>query len=383
MPKNSIEDNVMTFVGRKAADASVENIHAVEREVIPARARCVPRREFLVGLAALGVSAFVPEISPPAQTPASVPAVPHRIDVHYHFSSPGFIAVITARKTGQRALMEWTPAKAIEAMDKGGVATSMASISEPGVWFGDNAAARGLARECNEYGARLMADYSGRFGLFATLPMPDVDGALREIEYSFDTLKADGACFMTSYQGKYLGDPAFTPVMDELNRRKAVVYTHPFRAECCVNLLPEGEGLGITLTTDTTYTIASVLFSGTAARCPDIRFIWSHGGGTMPYITGRFSGGNRPDMAQKLPKGVMNEIQKFYYDTAQAVSPPTLAALTKLVPMSHILFGTDSPFATAETNAKGLSDFGFSANDIRAIERDNALGLFPRLKTAK
>jgi 6-methylsalicylate decarboxylase len=212
--------------------------------------------------------------------------------------------------------------------------------------------------------------------------MPDVDASLREIEYSFDTLKADGICFMTSYAGKYLGDPAFAPVMDELNRRKAVVYTHPFRAECCINLLPDGAGLGITLVNDTTYTIASVLFSGTAARCPDIRFIWSHGGGTMPYITGRFSGGNRPDMAQKLPRGVMYELQKFYYDTAQAVSPYTLAALTRLVPTSHILFGTDYPFATAETDAKGLADFGLSAEDMRAIERDNSLELFPRLKSA-
>ena len=379
--KSSMNDGSLMFGPDRVTDTPIENNHSVGSGVALTNSRSVPRRDFLVGLAALGASALVPNISHLAQTPASASSNPHRIDVHYHFSSPGFIAAITARKTGQRPLMEWTPAKAIEAMDKGGVATSMTSISEPGVWFGDNAAARALARESNEYGARLMTDYPGRFGLFAILPMPDIDGALREIEYSFDTLKADGACFMTSYQGKYLGDPAFAPVMDELNRRKAVVYTHPFRAECCINLLPDGEGLGITLTTDTTYTIASVLFSGTAARCPDIRFIWSHGGGTMPFITGRFSGGNRPGMELKLPKGLMYEIQKFYYDTAQAVSPYTLAALTKLVPASRILFGTDYPFSTAEVNAKGLADFGLGANDIRAIERDNALQLFPRLKT--
>ena len=336
------------------------------------------RREFLAGLAALGATALVPEAMTLAQTQPA--AKPHRVDVHYHFSSPGFIAAITARKTGQRPLMEWTPAKAIADMDRDGVATSIVSTSEPSVWFGDNAAARALARECNEYGARLMADYPGRFGMFATLPLPDVDGTLREIEYAFDTLKADGACFMTSYQGKYLGDPAFAPVMDELNRRKAVVYTHPFRAECCVNLLPEGRSMGITLVNDTTFTIASVLHSGTAARCPDIRFIWSHGGGTMPYIVGRVGGNNPPSPA--YPRGAMYELQKFYYYTAQAVSAPTLAALTKLIPTSHILFGTDYPFATAATNAKGLRDYGeLSATDIRAIERDNALPLFPRLKT--
>ena len=117
---------------------------------------------------------------------------------------------------------------------------------------------------------------------------------LREIEYAFDTLKADGACFLSSYQGKYLGDPKFAPVMDELNRRKAVVYTHPIRAEWGYTLLPEGRSGGIAMATDTTLTITSVLFSGTAARCPDIRFIWSHGGGTLPYLAGRFAGGNRP-----------------------------------------------------------------------------------------
>jgi predicted TIM-barrel fold metal-dependent hydrolase len=217
--------------------------------------------------------------------------------------------------------------------------------------------------------------------MFATLPLPDVDGTLQEIAYAFDTLKADGACFMSSYQGKYLGDPAFAPVMEELNRRKAVVYTHPFRAECCVNLLPGGRALGITLTTETTLTIASVLFSGTAARYPDIRFIWSHGGGTMPYITGRFGAATNAKTPE-LPHGVMFEIQKMYYDTAQAFNEYTLPTLTKLVPNSHILFGTDYPFARAETVTKGLTAFAFRPGDLRAIERDNALELFPRLRQA-
>jgi len=330
----------------------------------------VPRREFLAGLAALGATALVPDVLRGAQARPAAAAPPHRIDVHYHFNSPGFIAAIRARNTGQTALMNWTPAKALEDMDRDGVATSMMSTSEPSVWFGDDAAARALARECNEYGARLVADHPGRFGMFATLPLPDVDGTLREIAYAFDTLKADGACFMSSYEGKYLGDPKFAPVMDELNRRKAVCYTHPFRG-AMMNMLPEGRALGITLTTETTLTIQSILYTGTATRCPDIRFIWSHGGGTMPYITSRLGAGN---------PAVMKEIQKFYYDTAQAFNEYTLATFTKLVPMSHILFGTDYPFAQAGTVAKGLADYGFAPANLRAIERDNALELFPRLK---
>ena len=134
-----------------------------------------------------------------------------------------------------------------------------------------------------------MADHPGRFGMFSTVPLPDVDGCLREIEYSQDTLKADGVCMMTSYQGKYPGDPAFEPVMSELNRRKAVVFFHPVKAECCKDLQPELAPALIELGTDTTRAIASVIFDGTASRYPDIRFIFSHGGGTMPYLMTRFS----------------------------------------------------------------------------------------------
>ena len=108
-------------------------------------------------------------------------------------------------------------------MDKGGVATAVTSISEPAVHFGDNAAARILARECNEYAARLKTDFRGRFGNFAILPLPDVDSSLKEVEYALGTLRAEGICMLTSYQGKYLGDPLFTPVLEELNHRRVVV----------------------------------------------------------------------------------------------------------------------------------------------------------------
>src|SRR5262245_10070547 len=130
----------------------------------------VGRREFLVGLAAAGATALVPDVLRAAQARPAAPAPAHRIDVHYHFSSPGFIAAIKAHNTGQVPLMNWTPAKALEDMDRDGVATSIMSTSEPSVWFGDNAAARTLARECNEYGARLVADHPTRFGMFMTLP---------------------------------------------------------------------------------------------------------------------------------------------------------------------------------------------------------------------
>src|SRR5580692_3889176 len=278
---------------------------------------CADRRTILAALGALAAAAALPDFSARAQMPRATVAQPFRIDVHHHFSAPGFIVAISARKTNQRPLEQWTVGKSIEDMDKSGVAIAMVSTSEPSVWFGDNEAARKLARECNELGARLMADHPGRFGMFTTLPLPDVDGALREIEYSEDTLKADGVCLMTSYAGKYPGDPAFEPVMAELNRRKAIVFLHPVKAECCKDLQPELAPALIELGTETTRAIASLIFDGTTSRYPDIRFIFSHSGGTMPYLMTRFAAlATRPDIAQRMPKGLLHEVQKLYYDTA-------------------------------------------------------------------
>jgi predicted TIM-barrel fold metal-dependent hydrolase len=202
----------------------------------------------------------------------------------------------------------------LQQMGEGAVETSIISISDPGVHFGDNAAARALARECNEFAARVVSDHPGRFGFFAVLPLPDVDGALREAEYALDTLKADGIGVLFSYAGNYLGNPAFAPLMDECNRRKAVVYCHPYCAACGVQTtLTDAQSRGVEFVFDTTRTILSLLQTATVARCPDITFIWSHGGGTVPFITSRLAGA-----ARNLPNGLMYELQRFYYDTAQA-----------------------------------------------------------------
>jgi predicted TIM-barrel fold metal-dependent hydrolase len=338
------------------------------------------RREVLYGIAALGAVAVVPKFGYATQMGAAAPARPFRIDTHHHFSVPKLIAESTAKGITQPGLQDWTPQKSIDQMDKGSVATSIISISDPGVWFGDNAAARSLARECNDFAAKVIKDYPGRFGLFATLPLPDVEGALREIEYAFDTLKVDGACVLSSYVGKYLGNPTFAPVMDELNRRKAVVFCHPFCAACDTQtVLSDGQNRGVEFVFDTTRTIVSLLASGTVTRCPDIRIIFSHGGGTVPYITSRLAG-----VAQQLPKGLIYELQKFYYDTAQAFNPYTLPSFKKLVPASHILFGTDFPLGGGSGVAvsKGLiENGGFSDSELRAIDRENALELLPRLRT--
>jgi len=377
---NQIRGGVVMSIRIQAEDSSVKSTHALEEKTESWHHGSPSRRGFLMGLATLGAAAVLSETGLAEQTGNPAPARPFRIDTHHHFTVPKLITESVAKGVNQAGLQDWTPQKSIEQMDKGGVATSILSISDPGVWFGDNAAARALARECNDYAAKVIKDYPGRFGLFATLPLPDVEGALREIEYAFDTLKADGACVLSSYLGKYLGNPTFAPVMDELNRRKAVVFCHPFCAACGTQtVLGDGQNRGVEFVFDTTRTIVSLLSSATVARCPDIRFIWSHGGGTVPYITSRLAG-----VAQQLPKGLIYKLQKFYYDTAQAFNPYTLPSFKKLVPASHILFGTDFPLGGGSGAAvsKGLIDNGgFSESELRGIDRENALELLPRLKT--
>ncbi len=215
-------------------------------------------------------------------------AKPFRIDVHHHLSPPTYVTASNESGFGDALMKNWTIEKTLADMDKAGIATAMLSVTTPGVNFTKGDPARRLCREANEYAAKLVADYPGRFGNFAMLPLTDAEGSLREIAYALDTLKADGIALMTSYGDKWLGDPLFLPVMEELNRRKALVYTHPTAANCCVNLVPTQQPVMIEFGTDTTRTIADIVFSGNARRFPDIRWIFSHAGGTMPFLIERF-----------------------------------------------------------------------------------------------
>jgi len=325
--------------------------------------------------------AGIPWSASMAKAPVAARTKPHRVDIHHHLLPPKYVAETMALRVGERS-PAWSPEMSIEEMDKNGIATSVTSLMQPQVWFGDIDLGRRLARESNEYAAQLVRDYPGRFGIFATFSLPDTEGSLREIEYALDVLNADGFGLMTSYANQWLGDPVFWPVMEELNRRKAVVYTHPLSPACCKNLIPDVGQSVIEYATDTTRAIASLLLSGTAARFPDIRWIFSHGGGTMPFLLGRFrrEESRVKEREKRLPNGIMFELKKFYYDTAQANHAGALAALLKIVSVSQVLFGTDFPFALSEECVTGLSEWGFSAFDLRAIDRDNALRLLPRLK---
>jgi predicted TIM-barrel fold metal-dependent hydrolase len=264
----------------------------------------------------------------------------------------------------------WSVAKAIEDMDRDGVARSMVSITLPGVWFGETDEARALARACNDYMAKLRADYPGRFGIFAAVPMPDIDGTLAEVAYALDELKADGIGFLTSYRDKWFGDPAFTPVMDELDRRRAIAYIHPTVADCCRGLTPDVHPMLIEYGADTTRAIAQTVFSGEANRHPNLRLIFSHGGGAMPFVYQRFiSHARHPG----TPPDALAALKRFYYDTAAAAIAPPMLALRQVVPVSQILFGTDYPYGPAGTVARQLRESGvFDAAELAAIEYGNA-----------
>ena len=338
--------------------------------------RRLPRRTMLTSLAGLGLSVLA---KGPLQAQSGLRVRPHRVDVHHHLIPPNYRGAIAAANAG--TLAAWTVEQSLAEMDKSSIQTAILSLSPPGLWFGDAAQARNLARIVNDYGAKLKQDFPGRFGLFAALPLPDIEDSLREIEYGLDTLKADGIGLMTNYGDKWLGDASFAPVWDELNRRKAVVYTHPNTPTCCGNIKDEVGPGTIEWATDTTRTVASLLFSGTAARYPDIRWILSHGGGTAPFLLSRFTRqeADMKEREKRLPKGVIYELKKFYYDTAQANHPGALAALLKLAPVSQILFGTDYPYRTGAEEIDGLTAQHFAAADLRAIERDNSLRILPRL----
>lgn len=313
---------------------------------------------------------------------------PHRIDVHQHFVSPSFLDTLNEKNrvapvAGLFAWKGYSPAAAVEALEGMGVATAMLSITAPGVWFGDVDEARRLARELNEFATqRLVGDHPGRFGLFAVLPLPDIDGSLAEIEYAFDSLHADGVGVLTSYGNTWLGDPSFESIFEELNRRSAVVYTHPVEGTCCQNLLPGVAPQMLEYPTDTSRTIVSLVVNGVAARFPNIRFIFSHAGGTLTGFAGRLLGpeGRAENFARPAaPDSRLFQLRRFHYDTAGAANPVTMNGLRTLVNPSQILFGTDHPFVDGPTTVRDLQNCGFSRGELQGIERDNALTLLPRL----
>jgi 6-methylsalicylate decarboxylase len=315
-------------------------------------------------------------------------ASPHRIDTHHHVL-PDFY-VEHAKQSGLPdaggvAFPSWSVQGALSLMDRCGIATAVTSISAPGVHFGNAVKARALARRCNEFSARMISDHPGRFGAFAVLPLPDVDGALDELAYAFDTLHLDGIVMLASYGDHYLGAPAFDAVFDELQRRKSVVFVHPTIPATSQALTLALPAALVEFVFDTTRAATNLIYSGTLERCPDVSIILSHAGGTIPYVAGRLTlGATVPVLAEKAPKGAIAYLKRFYYDTALSANAYALHSLRELVDPSHILFGSDTPFLPEQllhASIQGLADyFGFEPATRKAVERDNGLALFPRLQ---
>jgi predicted TIM-barrel fold metal-dependent hydrolase len=263
-------------------------------------------------------------------------------------------------------------------MDRAGVAKAMLSITTPGLSFGFPDASAKLARLCNEYAADMQRAHPGRFGMFAALPLPDVKASLAEATYALDVLKTDGVGVFSSYDPHiWLGSPVLDPLFAELNRRGTIVFVHPTSNACCTSMLPNVEDAIIEYQTDTTRAIANYIFNGAAQRFPNVRIIWSHAGGTMPYLINRFLAKARdPRVAASIPDGVLPVINRFYYDTAQSADIEAMTALSRLVPASHILFGTDFPYGAAVRDVPGLQSSGFSAPDLARVFSSNAAALF-------
>jgi predicted TIM-barrel fold metal-dependent hydrolase len=308
----------------------------------------------------------------------------HRIDVHHHLFPPPFVAQLFEHQhyLSRGIAAHWTPQVSLDDMDEASVATSITSITAPGFSLVKPELLRTITRECNDYGARMIVDHPGRFGLFASLPLPDVDASLKEVEHALDTLQADGIGLLTSYGNLWLGDPSFAPVMDELNRRKTIVYVHPTTADCCRNLMPGIQDWVIEFPVDTTRTIASLLFSGTILRCPDIKYIFSHCGGILPMLTEHLLRVPviDPKMKEVVPQGVLHELGRFHYDVALRAHPTGLASALQMMSVSQLLFGTDAPLRKSIATVKGLVDYGFTPQELRAIDCENAQRLLPRCR---
>lgn len=310
-----------------------------------------------------------------------------KIDVHHHVLPQFFRdaqSAIGVTGTAYTSFPDWSTDTSLALMERFGIATAMMSFSAPGIYYGDLAETRGLARRCNEYLADLVAGDPARFGGFAVLPLPDIDASLREIEFVFDEAGLDGIVHLTHVDNRYLGHPDYEPVYEELNRRGAVVFVHP-------TYPPKSEQQGwivpkpfVEYPLETTKAVSNMLFTGVLERHRDIRFILSHAGGAIPFLAHRIEiFDNLTPFIEQYPEGAAAYLKRLYFDTALSADTIQLNGLQSFVDPGKILFGTDYPYVLDPVIGGELERLnahaGFDATSRVLMERGNAEALFPRL----
>jgi predicted TIM-barrel fold metal-dependent hydrolase len=279
----------------------------------------------------------------------------------------------------------WTLDGAIAYLDEAGIDVAIPSISTPGVHLGDDGAARTLARRVNEYLADLKRQRPDRFGGFAALPLPDVDGSLDQIAYAFDVLELDGVSIMTNAGASYLGDSRFDPIFAELQRRGAVVFVHPAASpDPIAHTLGLPDSL-LDYPVDTSRAIAKLHYSNTFARTPDVRYVFVHAGGTIPYLAARFAIVDQMDVIPGMPeRGAFADVlPRLYWDTASAFSDPVLHLLRSVTGLGNVMFGTDYPYPRDAISIAGMRQLQNTAElddgERRGLLGDTACRLIPRL----
>ncbi|WP_430335953.1 amidohydrolase family protein [Rhodococcus sp. ACT016] len=308
-----------------------------------------------------------------------------RIDVHQHLIPPSYRKLLDERglTAGGWPTPEWSPELALGMMDRRSISTGVLSISAPGVHFGDDREARRLARELNDFHAELVKDRPSRFGQFAVLPLPDIDGAVAEATYAINELHADGVVILSNIHGLYLGDKKFEPLWAALDDQSAVVFIHP--TEPPVEMLRGLPSPVLDYPFDTTRTAVHMTVNGVMSRYRRLKVILSHAGGFLPYAAYRFSLAATPFNPGTTPEGILADMKRFYFDTALSSTPSALPSLMKFAAPGHVLYGSDFPFAT-ESVGTVFDDWldtydGWQHSDLESVNRRNAYALFPRLAT--
>ncbi|MDB5583092.1 MAG: hypothetical protein JWR80_8268 [Bradyrhizobium sp.] len=344
----------------------------------------LPRRSVLAGIASIGFGASAWSAYAPGPSPSTIASErrPTRlIDVHSH--AIFHIGVDPARPPQ----LPWTLEGALSIMDRHGISTSILSVPNSAN-FAEGPEATDIARRTNERIAEIIAKHPTRFGGFATLPGRNVDGILREIEYALDTLKLDGVATTTNINDVYLGDRRFDPWFEELHRRKAAMFIHATSLSFSNSMNLGMSDAMLEFMFDTTRMLANMLATESKKKFCDIKMISTHGGGAMSFLLDRFetlelisgTGKGRPVFSKAEIREVLSS---FYYDLTALPSTLHLQSILRMVPKDRLLLGFDIPFmpeSSIQATVDAVQSYpAFSPADIRAINSENALRLFPEL----